>query len=286
MPLGNIIDYMLFYSGSGIPFVVPPEDCDAIADWMEAFYPDEFCASESFDPGFVDSLSSSGFIAMATSEEGSEFLVPKLHVLRSVMEPRDFRLTRTARRESSRYEFDVDRRFGEVLAACVATHGEGWLRPPLMDCWLKLFESRDSRRARFASMELYRRAAPDDRDQLVARDLVARDLVAGEIGVFVGASYTSLSGFRRESGSGTVQLAATARYLEAAGARLWDLGMPLDYKATIGARNVSRSEFLSLFRAARASCIKRPEGPFGARALIDGLSPALEPRSRDASTSA
>jgi Leu/Phe-tRNA-protein transferase len=260
---------MLFYSGSGVPFVVPPEDCDAVADWMEAFYPEEFCASESFDPDFVEALSASGFIAMATSEDGCEFLVPKLHTLRSVMEPRDFRLTRTARRESSRYKFDVDRRFDEVLAACVATHGEGWLRPPLMECWRELFASRSGRRARFASMEVYRRG------DLVARHQIVNDLVAGEIGVFAGACYTSLTGFRRESGSGTVQLAATARYLEASGVRLWDLGMPLDYKASLGARNVSRREFLALFRAARASSLERPEGSFDARSLVDGLAARL-----------
>ena len=94
-------------------------------------------------------------------------------------------------------------------------------------------------------------------------------LVAGEIGVFAGSCYTSLTGFRRESGSGTVQLAATARYLEAVGVALWDLGMPLDYKAVLGAHNVSRKEFLSLFRAAREKAPRRAAGKLPARGLID-----------------
>jgi len=67
-----------------------------------------------------------------------------------------------------------------------------------------------------------------------------------------------------------VQLAAAARYLEASGARLWDLGMPLDYKATLGAHNVSRAEFLPLFRAAREASPRLPSGPFPARELVDG----------------
>jgi arginyl-tRNA---protein transferase len=245
---------MLSYSGSGIPFIRPPEDGDALADWLEAAYPDEFCASMSFDPSFVDELCASGFIPMATGEEGQgEFLIPKLHTVRSVLSPPEVAVTRTVRRESSRYDFSLDSRFGEVLDSCLETHGDDWLRPPLLACWKELFATRDSRRSRFASMELYREGR----------------LVAGEIGVFAGACYTSLTGFRRESGAGTVQLAAAGRYLEACGARLWDLGMPLDYKATLGAHNVSRSEFLTLFRAARSREARLAAGPFQARDLLD-----------------
>jgi leucyl/phenylalanyl-tRNA--protein transferase len=256
---------MLLFSDGGIPLVLPPEDTDALADWLEAEYPDEFCASPSFEPDFVDSLCASGFIPMATRDiEGSEYLIPKLHTLRSVMDPRDILVTRTTRRESSRYVFGLDRRFAEVLDACVATHGEDWLRPPLRDAWIELFASRNDRRCRFSSLEL----CLDGR------------LVAGEIGVFAGACYTSLTGFRRLSGSGTVQLAAAARYLEAAGVGLWDLGMPLDYKAGLGAHNVSRGEFLALFRSARERVPLLTAGPYPARDLIEGrggLVPASDP---------
>ncbi len=249
---------MLLYAGSGIPLVMPPQDADALADWLEAEYPDEFCASLSFEPEFLDSLCASGFIPMATrAGDEDEFLIPKLHTLRSVMDPKDMVVTRTARRESARYSFGRDERFEAVLAACVQTHGDDWLRPPLRESWLELFASRRARRCRFSSMELYADAS----------------LVAGEIGVFVGGCYTSLTGFRRESGSGTVQMAATARYLEASGVSLWDLGMPLDYKGTIGAHNVSRLEFLALFREARAKSPRMAapegEGRLPARELID-----------------
>ena len=250
---------MLSYSGTGYPCIMPPENGDLLADWLEASYPDEFCVSMSFDPDFVDELCASGFIPMAVrAEEGGEFLIPKLHIVRSVLRPSEVHVTRTARRESSRYVFRLDSRFDEVLDACISAHGQDWLRPPLMNCWRTLFATRERRRSRFSSMELYRGDA----------------LVAGEIGVFVGGVYTSLTGFKAESGSGTVQLAATGRYLEGAGASLWDLGMPLDYKATLGARNVSRAEFLALFRRSREGAVDSSDtgaarGPLSARELVD-----------------
>jgi arginyl-tRNA---protein transferase len=265
---------MLLYSGNGVPLVMPPEDTDALADWLEAEYPDEFCASLSFEPDFVDSLCASGFIPMAMSDgnEG-DYLIPKMHVVRSVMRPRDIVVTRTARRESARYRFCLDARFEEVLDACVATHGEDWLRPALREAWIELFRTRAERRCRFASMELYARDGQAGRDAHGAGE----SLVAGEIGVFAGACYTSLTGFRRESGAGTVQLAAAARYLELSGVALWDLGMPLEYKAVLGAHNVSRGEFLSLFRAARGArpsfAAKPRDGAYPARALIDRAGP-------------
>jgi len=249
---------MLRYTGLGIPFVMPPEEGDGLADWLSKAYPDEFCASLSFDPDFLDELCASGFIPMAIRDgEVDEVLIPKLHTVRAVIDPRDVLVTRTARRESRRYDFGLDLRFEEVLEACLETHGDDWLRPPLLESWRILYATRERRRSRFSSMELYEGGR----------------LVAGEVGVFAGGCYTSLTGFRRESGSGTVQLVAAARYLEAVGSPLWDLGMPLDYKATLGARNVSREEFLSLFRAARATSIRRPDaGPRPARALIDRAS--------------
>jgi Leu/Phe-tRNA-protein transferase len=214
---------MLWYAEGQIPFVMPPQDCDELADWMEISYPDEFLASLSFDPGFVDDLCWSGFIPMAMEGgDGHDYLIPKMHVVRSIMPPGDVLITRTTRRQSSRYELRLDTRFVETLKACIETHGDGWLRPPLVECWITLFKSRSERKVKFSSMELY----------------TSGRLVAGEIGFFAGGSYTSLTGFRSESGAGSVQLAATARLLEAAGVGLWDLGMPSSTKKA-GSRNRS-----------------------------------------------
>ena len=237
--------------GLSLPFVMPPIDTDALASWFDSGFPLEFCFSSSFDENFVDSLFASGFIPMAAEDSatGSDMLLPKLHTARSAFAPEEARITKSARRDSRRYSFSFDRAFDEVLETCARVHGEDWLRPALRGCWKNLHDTRTNRRSRLVSMEIYE----GDR------------LEAGEIGVFVGACYTSLSGFRHRSGSGTVQLAALGRFLEEVGARVWDLGMPLDYKQRLGARILGRSAFLELFRSAR-------EG----RVRLDGR--ATEPR--------
>ncbi|MDP3176607.1 MAG: hypothetical protein Q8M76_01805 [Spirochaetaceae bacterium] len=251
-----------------IPFIRADIDAESLADWFDAGFPLEFCASDSFDPGLVDSLCFAGFIPMATrdQETGTEYLLPKLHLGRAIVEPGAVAATKTARRESGRYLLGADGRFDEVLELCARTHGEEWLRPPLRATFRELFATRSERSSRFASFELYAAGGPSAPAQ-------APQLVAGEIGVFAGACYTSLTGFRTLPGSGTVQLAAVAGYLLAAGARIWDLGMPLDYKFSLGATCVSRGEFLGLFRAARSASLRMPpaDGLVPARELIDRL---------------
>jgi leucyl/phenylalanyl-tRNA--protein transferase len=43
----------------------------------------------------------------------------------------------------------------------------------------------------------------------------------------------------------------TAWHLKRSGFDFWDLGMPLDYKYTLGARDIGIREFVKIFRAAR-----------------------------------
>ncbi|MCX7024954.1 MAG: hypothetical protein NT080_10080 [Spirochaetes bacterium] len=253
---------MDFDPATSLPFFMPPLDTDELASWFCSGYPLEFCASASFDPDFVDSLCASGFIPMATEgpDDGRDLLLPKLHDFRAVVDPREVRVTRTARRESRRYTLVRDGCFRHVLETCATMHGDGWLRPALRECLVFLHETASARRSRLVSFELYEGA----------------DLAAGEIGAFVGSCYTSFTGFRLRSGAGTVQLAATGRWLEAAGAGLWDLGMPMDYKLALGACVVSRRDFITRFRTARSTpldldglAFADPHDPVACRDLID-----------------
>ncbi|MFH2115553.1 MAG: hypothetical protein ABIJ86_13720, partial [Spirochaetota bacterium] len=103
---------------------------------------------------------------------------------------------------------------------------------------------RASRRVKFISVELWRDGI----------------LVAGELGYAVGSSYASLSGFRSLSGAGTVQLAALAGLLAESGFRIWDLGMPMQYKTALGGHSIPRHEYLPLLHDAY---LRLPVHPLG-----------------------
>jgi Leu/Phe-tRNA-protein transferase len=77
------------------------------------------------------------------------------------------------------------------------------------------------------------------------------DLVGGELGYAFGTIYTSLTGFSKEDNAGSVQLAALGQFLWEQGFEMWDLGMELEYKQRLGARNMPRHEFVQTVKELR-----------------------------------
>jgi Leu/Phe-tRNA-protein transferase len=167
-------------------------------------------------------------------EDAEQFLLlPKLHLTRSVLFWDDLRETKSARRMLKRYELRYDRDFDLVLENCVRVHGDDWLTRPLRESIRRIREIPDCP-VRPVSFGVYRDG----------------ELKAGEFGVICGRVYTSYSGYRDEDSAGTVQMLLTGRYLRDRGFAFWDLGMPLDYKDRLGAKNLSPAEFVELFRGA------------------------------------
>jgi Leu/Phe-tRNA-protein transferase len=212
---------------------------------LQTGYDEEFCVALDFDPFFLADLMAAGFLVMSMSfdspedDEGDareEFLVlPKLHLERSVLFWDDLHETKSARRMLKRYELRYDRDFDLVLENCARVHGEGWLTPPLRES-IRRIRGMPGCPVRPVSFGVYRDG----------------ELLAGEFGVEAGRVYTSYSGYREEDSAGTVQMLLTGRYLRDRGFAFWDLGMPLDYKDRLGAKNISPVEFVDLFRNAVA----------------------------------
>merc|ERR1712013_737341 len=76
-------------------------------------------------------------------------------------------------------------------------------------------------------------------------------LVAGELGTSVGAVYTSLTGFYTEDSTGGIQLLALGHLLLKNRFLLWDLGMFIEYKSSLGAGLLSRKDFRAKYKALR-----------------------------------
>ena len=240
--------YPIRYLPTGHIFIDPTDDCDLVVDAMlETDYGEEFCLAKDFDEAFICRLMAAGFLVMSTglkdddsdgeneSEEEEPFyiLLPKLHLVRSALFFPDLHIKKSIRRFLSRYELRVNTDFDFILDKCVQIHGSDWLTPPLVRILKSIH--RNNTGARPFSFAVYREGK----------------LKAGEIGVVIGQVYTSYSGYYEEDNAGTVQMILMTRWLEKNGFVFLDLGMPLDYKTDLGAKDISPRRFVELFRSAR-----------------------------------
>lgn len=148
-----------------------------------------------------------------------------------------------------RYELSLNTAFNRALHQTNAFHrtrtGSSWLAPKLVTV-LEQFCSGSAdiseHTVQTLSWELW-----NDSGELVATD----------IGIAVGAVYSSLTGFsdRRHASLGIVQLAAEAMQLKRLGFKLWDLGMEMRYKLDLGAQPLTASTYRDVFRLHRSTAV-------------------------------
>jgi Leu/Phe-tRNA-protein transferase len=232
------------------------DDPGGIVDAMLAVdYSEEFCLAVEFDPPFVARLMKAGFLVMsaALDEDPSQYLLlPKLHLERSVLFFPDLHIKRSLRPLLSRYELRVNgvpapelgdteslfslppdpaSDFALIMERCVEVHDDAWLTFPLRQVIRRIY-AEPKFPVRPLSFGVYREG----------------ELKAGEFGILAGKVYTSYSGYYDEDNAGTAQMVLTAKYLEKLGSPFWDLGMPLNYKDDLGARNIKPLQFVELFR--------------------------------------
>lgn len=219
-------------------------DCDQVVDTLiQQDYPNEFCLVQSFDMQFLQQLMWAGFLIMSIQNKETSLLIPKLHLERCVLLFNNLHIPKSVKSRLSRYTLKPFDALQPIIKACVESHGEDWLTPPLQEV-LNYLEWNPS----LSEQAIYMPRVPFCSAFGLYRD---SRLVAGEFGVFCGGVYTSYSGFYWENCAGTVQMILTAQYLEKMGYIFWDFGMPLEYKERLGAENLNRSRFINQFRQAR-----------------------------------
>ena len=245
----------LRYLSTGHVYITPEDDCDKVVDaLLDTEYSEEFCLARDFEEDFISRLMEAGFLVMSTElgddEPGEEndnaqemdsyqqesfyILLPKLHLVRSALLFPDLHIKKSVSRFLSRYELRIDSDFDFILDKCVQIHGSSWLTPPLVEI-IKKLRNKNNRRIKPVSFAVYRDG----------------ELKAGEVGVVIGRVYTSYSGYYEEDNAGTVQMIKMAQWLDKTGFDFLDLGMPLDYKTALGAKDISPRHFVELFRSGR-----------------------------------
>ena len=151
---------------------------------------------------------------------------------RSVLMLENFHISKSTFKKASRFRLTVNSCFSKVCDAIILTHGQNWFFPQLVSAFKNIHNFGNAGchqgKVTMHSFELW-----DDED----------NLVAGEVGYAVGGCYTSLSGFYNVDSAGSVQMAATGCRLIERGYIMWDLGMDIKYKESLGAKRMSRASF-------------------------------------------
>lgn len=214
----------------------------SVAGYTKQFLaqPGAYGWSLDFSASLFCELAYEGFLSTslelpAGGDEVIQVMLPWIDPKRNSLDFHDMHISRQVRKRAKQYTLTVDAAYDDVILGCIRQHGEGWLYRGLRWLLRGLFKEgyRGSRSINVGvhSFELW------DADG---------QLVAGDLGYTVGAVYTSMTGFRLKGtqGAGEVQLLLTGALLHKMGYCWWDLGMVMKYKARMGARVISREDFI------------------------------------------
>lgn len=189
--------------------------------------------SDDFSAAYYIAQSKAGFIAVTDYYEEKELLLPEIQFAYALLDFKDLHISRKVSKllQEKELRLEISQDLDEVAGQINAFHKNCWLSP------------------RYLEM-LKNTQGLDDNFEPVAVSIKDKNIpVAGEIGYFIGRTYTSLSGFssrkKQYRNYGTAQLVLLARFLEKSNIDFWNLGQPyMTYKLQLGARIYERQEFL------------------------------------------
>lgn len=152
---------------------------------------------------------------------------------RLILELEDFRLHRSLRKKISRFEIRFDTAFSQVIGACSSVQRRGqkgsWIVPEMAEAYEELFALGYAH-----SVEAYQDGV----------------LVGGLYGVSVGRVFCGESMFANVSDASKVAFAVLIEHLKQWGFAFVDCQVPTEHLKSLGAKEVSRDEFLRRLRAA------------------------------------
>jgi len=200
---------------------------------------DDYYWSDDFSPRFYAAQARAGFMAVTEVHKGQELLLPELQKSYAVLDFVDLHISKKVRKliKKNRYTLHAGLVLDPVAQKIREHHLHSWLSPR----YLQTLKSLNSSKLGIT---------------VIAVSLRHEGIItAGEIGYIIGSTYTSLSGFasreKKYRNSGTLQLVLLAKWLQKNNFAFWNLGQPyMPYKFAIGAKKISRDEFLARWQTA------------------------------------
>lgn len=229
-------------------YCITPENLDDRDLLFNLIYPSKefsYYISEDFSPEFYIKLAYAGFISVSNRIEQRDYLFPEIQFEYAVLHFKNLHISQKVKKLLSKpeaYIFKIDENFDLVLNKIIAAHKEPWLKGRYAQTLKQIYKDKNTKNFQLLSIELY--------------DNETKELIAGEIGYKIGKTYTSLSGFttrdKRYNNWGKLQLTLLAEYLQKSGFDFWNLGHPyMQYKLNLGAKVLSREEFLDIWFKSR-----------------------------------
>jgi leucyl/phenylalanyl-tRNA---protein transferase len=169
---------------------------------------------------------------------------------RALMTRERLHVSRSLRKvlRSGRFEVTFDRAFPDVIAACASNREGGtWILPEMLQAYVQLHQLGHAH-----SFEVWQDG----------------ELTGGLYGVRRGALFAAESMFHIATNASKVALAVAIDTLFRAGTQVFDVQFVTEHLATLGAYQVSRSDYLAEIAGATSRVVE----PSAMRAALDGWS--------------
>jgi Leu/Phe-tRNA-protein transferase len=194
--------------------------------------------SHNFSPGFYINLAKKGFISTSNFyEEYGDILLPEMQEAYAVLHFENLHISKNVKKLLNRgFEVIINQDINSFLPLLKKHHGD--------ECWF-------TKSYIVLTFNLLKYTIEEENFRLNTVFLKKDDkITAGEIGYFIGNTYTSLTGFydRDFNNHGTLQLVLLAKELKKRKLKFWNLGHPyMDYKIKLGAKVLQMEKFLDIW---------------------------------------